>query len=243
MFIVLMPAWVQNIPTSFLTAVFLIILYLVVNLVRNVFFSSSTPGGSNEADPEFVRDCALQVVRAGRDTYPDMLESVEDAASYCGLSSTEAEKILDEEISVLIAEQETWPQITEVDRLNAAFSDLEALGYHTGGGLVDDAVYEVSKARKADKQAKKIGGELPGYVFYRIEGVEEALSGGHPIYFWYGIPRRKTAHSNKLRVVSDLNAALQAQGLKPEWGGTLKSQLNLPIKWQVRWDESRAKGA
>lgn len=237
------PSWLKTIPSPFLTVFCFLILYLVATVVVKIFSRSSSSGTSTEADPEFVRDVAKQVVRAGRYDHLDMLESVEDAASYCGLTSSEAAAILDDEINVLISEQETWPKITDVNRLNAAFSELVTLGYHTGGGLVDDVGFEISKARKADKLAMKNGDEMPGYIFYRIEDVEESLSSGHPIYFWYGIPRRKTSQADELRVVTDLNAALKAQGLEPDWDGTLKSQLNLKINWQVRWDASRAKSA
>lgn len=238
-----MLAFLQNIPSIVYTAIALLLSYVVASFFQDKFLLPSKSKNVEKPDPEFVRECAREVVRVGQSDYAEMLESVEDAASYCGLSSCEAAQILDEEISALVLEQETWTEVTEVDRLNAAISELEALGYHTGGGLVDDPGFEVSKARKADKVAKKKNGKIPGYIFYHRDGVEETVTYGHPIYFWCGIPRRKTSQVDKLRVVSDLNAALKANGLRPEWDGTSHSQLSLQINWQVRWDERRIEAA
>ena len=197
-------------PSVVFTAIGLIILYWVAAFVQDRFFLSTS---SEAPDPNFVRDCAREVVRLGKDNYLEMLDSVADAASYCGLTSSEAEQILDEEIEILISDQETWPKVTEVDRLDAAFSRLEGLGYFTGGGMVDDPGYEVSKARKIEKLAKRKGEKTPGYIFYPRDYLEEVVLNGGSVDFWYGIPRRKTFQEEELRVVSDLNAALKAQSL------------------------------
>lgn len=235
------PSFLQGVPSIVYTLIILLFLYLVASFIQDRFFLSSKSGNLEKPDPEFVRDCAREVVRLGKDNYLEMLDSVADAASYCGLTSSQAEQILDEEIETLIFDQKDWPKVTEVDSLDAAFSKLETLGYFTGGGMVDDPGYEVSKARRVEKLAKRKGEKTPGYIFYPRDYLEEVVLNGGSVEFWYGIPRRKASQEEELRVVSDLNATLKAQGLKPEWDGTLKSQLSLPICWQVRWDKARAK--
>ncbi|MEP3894928.1 MAG: hypothetical protein ABJN52_13125 [Litorimonas sp.] len=233
-----MPTFLQNVPIIFYTAIGLILLYWVAFFVQDRFFLSTS---SEAPDPEFVRDSARVVVRLGKDNYREMLDNVADAASYCGLTFSEAEQILDEEIESLISDQEDWPKVTEVDSLNTVFSNLEILGYFTGGGMVDDPGHEVSKARRLEKLAKRKGQKTLGYIFYPRDYLEEVVLNGGSVDFWYGLTRRKTSQEEELRVMNDLNAALKEQGLTPEWDGTLKSHLTLPINWQVRWDENRAK--
>ena len=225
----------------YFTAIGLIFLFLIAAFVHGKFFSKPDTMSPSNSDRKYVRDRAKQVVRLGQDNYSKMFDSVEDAALDSGLSSPFAEMVLNEEIDSLIAEQKGWSEITDVDRLNNAFSKLGKLGYHVGKGLIDDPGHEISLAKKADKLSKKQGKQCPGYIFYYFENVEDLIVNGGSIDFWYGIPRRKTSQEEELRVVSDLNAALKAQGLTPEWEGTPKSHLTLPINWQVRWEESRAK--
>jgi len=235
-------SFLSSVPSFAYTLIIFVFTWFIASWISDIYAEYRSTRGEAKVNFEYVGEVAKQVVRVGQENYSEMIESVEDAALYSGVSSNDAAKILDQEIRALKVEQVSWRKPTEVNRLNAAFLELETLGYHTGGGLVDDPAYEVSKARKVDKAAKKRGDDrLPGYVFYSIDGVEEALVNNHPIYFWYGTTRRKTNVEENLRVVSDLNSALLAQGLKPHWDGTLRMQLSLPIKWQVRWDEARGK--
>lgn len=225
----------KSVPNFAYTYVILLLGFLIAAFVQRFLLNRS----ETETDIEFVRSVAKQALLLGADNYSTMLENVEDAASYSGVSPKDAGQILDEEKTSLITEQDAWPKLTEVDRLNAAFLQLEALGYHTGGGMVDDAGFEVSKAK--DKFSHLSREHHSGYIFYDRDSAEETIANAAPIYFWYGTARRKTNASDELRVVTDLNKALRDQGLNPDWDGTLKTQLSLHINWQVRWDETRAK--
>ncbi len=236
-------SFLSAVPDFLYTPILLVLAWFIAAGVSDLYAKIRSERGETKPDFEYVGERAKQVVRVGQSIYSEMLDSVVDAALDSGVSKDEAAKILDQEIKTLKLEQKTWKKLTEVERLNAAFSELEMMGYHTGGGMVEDAAYEVSKANKAEKLAKKRSDKLLGYMFYRIEDVEEAFINDQPIYFWYGVSRSKSNEEEELRVVRDLNLALLSQGLKPVWDGTLKSQLNLPINWQVRWDETRDKAA
>lgn len=235
----------KDIPSFFFTIFSLAIVFFLAALFANLrgrFSYNNKQGPTPQKTKSYVEERAHQVVRLGRDDYKTMLESVKDAALDIGEEVTPAKSILDDEISSLKSEQLNWPDVTDNDRLNAAFLELSKIGYYTGGGMVDDVGTAISEARNATKEANKQNNTSPGYVFYTDESAEDAIL-GHPVEFWYGRTERKVPNSEYLKIAQDLNSALQRQGFETNWDGSESSQVSITIDWKVRWDEARMQSA
>ncbi|WP_427451201.1 DUF6891 domain-containing protein [Litorimonas sp. WD9-15] len=235
------PEWVKSIPSFIFTALFLVLAFFLSALFQNFKYRFSLKNKSAQISDEevsYVKERARQVVRLGKDTYEIMWDSIEDAALDSGVNRVLAKSILDTEISNLKSEQVNWPPVTDNDHLEAAFTELKKMGYHTGTGIVEDPSYEISLARKAAKSTKLHGLSILGYVFFTCENAEDAMSGS-PIEFWYGSVRKRSSAAENIKIANDLNFVLQEQGLRTNWDGSEKSQITLNIDWKVRWDEVR----
>lgn len=115
-----------------------------------------------------------------------------------------------------------WPPVTDCDRLDAAFIDLERSGVIArqhftccntcGHAEIHDHVHDaLERGRRAD-----------GYVFYHWQDTEHAVTGG----------------SLHLRYSADIGPrvveALRAHGFAPAWDGDAARTIQVPIAWMRR---------
>ena len=129
-------------------------------------------------------------------------------------------------------EQKTWPAVTDCDRLDAAFTALEATGILARQNYCDcasDAGWEITREMRAELAA---GREVGGYVFYHSQGTESAIN-GHGLHLSFGGPPDSPPAAAK-RVGRRIVAALAAQGFKPEWDGNPDRCVFIPLVWQRR---------
>lgn len=128
-------------------------------------------------------------------------------------------------------EMATWPAVTDCDRLDAAFDELDERGvlarHHwwccqTCGHAAMPEEYErvVGKGRPAR-----------GYVFYHVQDTESAVS-GHGMYLAYGAFSRDDGA--EAAVGRDIVDALRRHGLDPSWDGCVTSRILLPLEWRRR---------
>jgi hypothetical protein len=130
------------------------------------------------------------------------------------------------------AEMASWPKVTDCDRLDAAFAELQS------AGLIAEQNYwccqscGYSDARATIKQARKAGGAVPrGYVFYHEQDTDNALHGGG-LFLAYGSSEGRDAACRA--VAAEVIKALKDHGLEPEWDGKLSSRIFLPLDWKRR---------
>jgi hypothetical protein len=118
--------------------------------------------------------------------------------------------------------EETWPTVTDFDRLDRAFSSLEAIGMialHRAGFDQSEGLEEVENAYH------KSGGKNSGYAghcFYTEQDQESALDGSG-LYISFG--HLTGTDANALKVGKMLRGSLEREGFNVEWDGTVKSRL------------------
>jgi hypothetical protein len=122
----------------------------------------------------------------------------------------------------------TWPEVTDVDRLDRAFTVLEAQGVialHRAGFTQSDGFEEVEEFY--DEAGGK-NSDYAGHCFY----TEHALDGSG-LYIGYGHLSGNNAKA--LKVAGMLRSALEREGFNVDWNGSIDSRLLVKgFRWQRR---------
>jgi len=151
-----------------------------------------------------------------------------------------AERLFREAIASRRALEMSWPAVTDCDRLEAAFAELEK-----GGILCRQDFACCGKCGCADmavliRQEQERGREVIGYTFYHVQDTERVMEDGL-LYLSYGsvLPCEEAYVAVGHKVAS----ALRAQGLKVEWDGTLQRRIAIKLDWKHRLGPSFATGS
>lgn len=130
------------------------------------------------------------------------------------------------------AERANWPDVTDCDRLDAAFAELKETGLIAEQNFWCCQTCASSEVHATIKQARKSGGAVPrGYVFYHDQDTDRAVQGGG-LYLAYGSRDGKSAACQA--IASEVVDTLKHHGLEPEWNGKLDTRIFLPLDWKRR---------
>ena len=131
------------------------------------------------------------------------------------------------------AAERTWPEITDCDRLDRAFEELQGQGIlvsHKTGYTQQDGLDVVTELYK-EAGGKKSG--LAGYCFYTIQDVETALWSDVGLWLAFGAFLRGREHG--VAVGRRLRDVFERFGFNVVWDGTIDSRLLLSgFRWQRR---------
>lgn len=167
---------------------------------------------SGNYSPQTVRRAVSDMMEPGVDVDTAVVEAAIDAAF-------EAKRL----------EEAQWPDITDCDRLSAAFAALQKQGIcalHSAGFEISDGYAAVAEAEYRSKDAYR------GYCFYVAGDVSAALN-WHRIYISFGSMEDDPVKS--VMVGNQVREALRAQGFQVEWDETAGKRLLIPeICWQQR---------
>jgi hypothetical protein len=137
---------------------------------------------------------------------------------------------VDPEFAKKRAAEQSWPEETDCDRLDAAFADLSDAGIvalHNAGGTMADGINDVAEVLDS------LGRDgIHGYCFYHSQDVEDAIDG-----LWLQIafgdvnddPQKSAA------VAKTIQRVLEQHGFKVEWDGDIGTRLKIPaFDWKRR---------
>ncbi len=133
----------------------------------------------------------------------------------------------------------SWPQVTDCDRLDAAFEDLNVQGImarhhwtccgNCGAAQMYDEFARVKRHRA--------GAPITGYAFYHIQDTESAADGGG-LYLSYGACNEKISDEEyerlslqTARLVCDV---LKKHALRVDWNGEYSKRIAVQLNWQRR---------
>lgn len=193
-----------------------------------------------------VMERMAEALREGFDEDERILENVVEQVSEDHLDDLAAAELRDAAPALLREakaarerEKATWPPVTDCDRLDAAFDELNQRGilarHHWW------CCQTCGHAAMPDEHDRAVGEgkEARGYAFYHVQDTESAVNGGG-MYLAYG------AFSNQdgaeVAVGNDIVDALRRSGLDPSWDGSVTSRILVPLTWQrrarpARWTE------
>jgi hypothetical protein len=143
-----------------------------------------------------------------------------------------AERLLEEESQALLREQAEWPSVTDCDRLDRAFDELEQRGivarqnFSCCQNCGSTEIWgEVDDALDAGKAAH-------GHTYYHAQDSEAAAEGGG-LYLAYG----SVEDDGTANVGREIVAVLNAHGLATEWDGSPRNRIRVPLDWKRRRDD------
>jgi hypothetical protein len=139
------------------------------------------------------------------------------------------------------AAQADWPAVTDCDRLDAAFTELDDLGVLARQHYRCCATCATHDILDELQQAEKAGRNTRGYTFFHVQDTEHAV-GGEALYLSFGATGSApgTASPEALAVGHEVVGALRRHGLDPSWNGRIAHRICLPIVWQRRRDDQQS---
>jgi hypothetical protein len=133
--------------------------------------------------------------------------------------------VVAEELTAHLADQESWPEVTDSDRLTAAFRALSAAGIVARENF---ACCQNCGVGEIGAEARR-GVEPRGYTFYHRQDAERGVDGSG-VWISYGVFEGASA----AEIGAEVTAALRAAGLAVNWDGDAGRRIHVPLRWQRR---------
>ncbi|MFT4240797.1 MAG: hypothetical protein QM569_00825 [Acidovorax sp.] len=126
-----------------------------------------------------------------------------------------------------------WPAVTDCDRLESVFNDLNRQGIialHNAGYTQSDGYDDVSQALAEHPAPDTVA----GYCFYHGQDLERVLQGGGLLLSFGPLDPRAKATEGP-RIGAKIADALRQAGFAVEWDGTFSKRIFLPdFDWKKR---------
>ncbi|MFB7669090.1 hypothetical protein ACFC1R_35125 [Kitasatospora sp. NPDC056138] len=128
-----------------------------------------------------------------------------------------------------LAEQESWPEVTDADRLARAFATLEERG------VVARMNFACCGRCGHDEMQEFADGRARGYVFFHSQDTDRAAA-GHGLWLAYGAYGPEHRQSGRDAAIGvEVVAALTEAGLPAVWDGSPDSAVRVaPLDWRRR---------
>ncbi len=139
--------------------------------------------------------------------------------------------MIDDVIARHRAEQASWPEITDCDRLDAAFRTLEEKGivarqhFSCCGTCGSAEIWDEMDA------ADRAGLPSRGYAFFHMQDTESAVE-GRGLYLNYGA--KEEGESAAVGIGHEIQQELERHGLTTNWDGQHARRIGLSLDWKRR---------
>jgi hypothetical protein len=143
-----------------------------------------------------------------------------------------AEDTLDLEIEQLLVEQMEWPKITDCDRLDRAFSELESRGilarqnYWCCAACGSTAIAAEMRTQSRKKRPVR------GYTFFDQQSTESAVEGKRLRLNFGATAGGEAEH---VAIGREVVAALKIHKLAVKWSGKYAQHIQVKLEWKRRW--------
>jgi len=142
-----------------------------------------------------------------------------------------ARAVAEQALAAHVTDQSTWAEVTDCDRLDAAFAELDGAGIVARQHFSCCGTCGAHEIRDEMDQAEKAGRVLRGFTFFHVQDTEHAV-GGDGLYLSYGAAEQEQSAS--VAIGHEVVAALDRHGLAPAWNGKIAHRIALPVRWQRR---------
>lgn len=141
------------------------------------------------------------------------------------------EQMTDEAIRAHTLAQQSWPAVTDCDRLDAAFAELEQAGIICRQNYTCCQTCGIAEIWPEMEAQRDAGRDIVGYAFYHSQDTEAAADGAS-MYLSYGSMTSKPKPA--LAVAHQVIAALNLNDLKTHWDGTIGQRIYVAMDWKRR---------
>jgi hypothetical protein len=184
-------------------------------------------------DRETLEAFCRRLVYAGYETPEQMLAS---AVGYLEGLATPAQvrraarPLLARLLAEHAREQASWPAVTDCDRLDRAFAELERAGILARQDFSCCRTCGAHDLRRELVERRKEGLPSRGFVFFHVQGTERVVETGELLLEVGEADRREKAEQVSHLVVD----ALQRHGLRAVWGGDWHEPPIVRLDWKRR---------
>lgn len=180
-----------------------------------------------------MRERVRQEVAAGFDPADRIAEAVAEGECVDGVDAEELEgiarRLVREALAAHYREQADWPDVTDCDRLDDAFAELEARGIVCRQNFSCCGTCGHTEIWDEMERAREAGAEVWGYAFFHLQDTESAVGGGG-LYLKYG----SAEAGDEEAVAEELVEVLTAHGLAAGWNGQTSQCVGLSLDWKRR---------
>lgn len=124
-----------------------------------------------------------------------------------------------------------WPEITDCDRLDAAFAALEAKGVVSRQNFTCCGTCGSTEIWDEIDDAQDSGRPIHGYAFFHMQDTEAAVD-GYGLYLNYGACDQDEEAA--LTIGHAIVDELEAHGLQTGWDGSWNQRIQVSLNWQKR---------
>lgn len=142
-----------------------------------------------------------------------------------------ADRLVAELLAVHRREQETWPPVTDCDRLDRAFAELEAAGIVSRQNFSCCGTCGAAEIDMEMDEAASSGRQVRGYAFFHEQDTAAAMECGRLFLSYGAIEEGENA---AVAVGHEVAAALRRNGLRVDWDGRWEHRIAVPIDWKRR---------
>ncbi|MDX6279445.1 MAG: hypothetical protein QOH03_516 [Kribbellaceae bacterium] len=192
------------------------------------------PSGESAALEE-LRDQVVLWVLPGFNTRDEVLEYAREFRDDDEMPVTDQQldQLVDDVWQTRLAEQQTWTEQTDADKVAAAFADLDAAGViarmnFTCCGTCGAA--EIHDERPADRPST-------GYVFFHQQDTERLAETPARLFLAYGPldPTPGEFDAQAVEIGRRIESTLRAHNLPVTWTGSTTQRISIgPLTWNRR---------
>lgn len=162
-----------------------------------------------------------------------LLEVLEDMFYGEELDTDVIEKEIDKVIAAKLKEEQSWGPVTDFDRLDEVFAELNRYGIvavHIAGYTSSDGFEE---AYEAYESLKEDGIDVNGYCYYTTQDFQYAVKDQF-LHLAFGA--FVNHEKNGLLIGKIIAKVLEKAGFSIVWDGTLEQKIEIrPFVWQKRF--------
>lgn len=206
---------------------------MIGKLFGKWFAGDSAPALPAEALDE-LRGCISRDVKSGYEEHDAIVDNAVELLSDEHQASAlrpHAHRILAEEIQAHRAAERAWPEITDYDRLDGAFTALENSGIVCRQNFTCCGTCGSAEIWDEIGQATDQGAAVRGYAFFHAQDTESAVEGSG-LYLNYGAVDE--GEEPALAIAREVSGAIGAAGLKVNWDGTWSKRIGVELDWKRR---------
>ncbi len=197
--------------------------------------SPSVPSTLEPDDLDDLRGYIRIQIAAGFSPVDDVIDEAVEVFADTTLAPealrAAAGALVEQAMAAQRADQATWPETTDCDRLDAAFAALDAAGVVARQHFSCCGTCGATEIHDEMDQAAKDGATVRGYTFFHLQDTEHAVE-GESLFLSYGAVGADREEA--VAIGHEVVAALRAHGLHPAWNGRHANRIGLPMVWQRR---------
>src|SRR5262249_15285426 len=142
-----------------------------------------------------------------------------------------AERLAREAFQAHYQEQSRWPEVTDCDRLDAAFAELERDGVVCRQNFSCCGNCGCAEIGAEMEEVRSAGRGVLGYAFYHMQDTESAAE-GYGLCLNYGAT--EGGEGPAVRIGRQIVAVLNRHGLRTEWDGSWSKRIQIRMDWKRR---------